>query len=170
MTRTQCLRRDDACVYAAQFHVEMAGTPETSRAIIGNFLRLAERQAAESANGPRSNPFGSRNAPFRLHRRRLHRARLFDPLTGRFISKDPLGFAAGDCGGEKQGKRLWRDGRAAAVRPLLAFRTNMDIVVGSFNRGLTPRPVEQGADTPRSPFPRLSRIWPRRGRCWLGAP
>ncbi|MCC7374825.1 MAG: hypothetical protein IT581_09225 [Verrucomicrobiales bacterium] len=40
-TRNQCLRYGDRPVYAAQFHIEMAGTPETSRAIMANFLRLA---------------------------------------------------------------------------------------------------------------------------------
>lgn len=42
LTKTQCLRRKDRYVYAAQFHIEMAGTPATSRAIMGNFLKLAE--------------------------------------------------------------------------------------------------------------------------------
>jgi hypothetical protein len=42
LTKTQCLRLKGRYVYAAQFHVEMAGTPETSRQIMGNFLRLAK--------------------------------------------------------------------------------------------------------------------------------
>ena len=44
-TRTinQCLRWGDRPIYAAQFHIEMAGTPETSRTILSNFLTLAER-------------------------------------------------------------------------------------------------------------------------------
>jgi hypothetical protein len=41
LTENQCLRLKDRYVYAAQFHVEMAGTPENSRTIMGNFLRLA---------------------------------------------------------------------------------------------------------------------------------
>lgn len=41
LTRTQCLRVKDRYIYAAQFHVEMAGTPESSRAVMKNFLRLA---------------------------------------------------------------------------------------------------------------------------------
>jgi GMP synthase-like glutamine amidotransferase len=40
-TQTQCLRRRDALIYAAQFHIEMEGTPEVSRRIMANFLELA---------------------------------------------------------------------------------------------------------------------------------
>lgn len=40
-TAHQCLRFGDRPVYAAQFHIEMAGTPESSRTIMANFLRLA---------------------------------------------------------------------------------------------------------------------------------
>jgi hypothetical protein len=39
-TKVQCLRLVDAPVYAAQFHIEMAGTPEASRRIMANFLEL----------------------------------------------------------------------------------------------------------------------------------
>ena len=42
-TKTQCLRLKDGCIYAAQFHIEMAGTTETSRQIAANFLALAKR-------------------------------------------------------------------------------------------------------------------------------
>jgi hypothetical protein len=41
-TKTQCLRMQDRYIYAAQFHIEMAGTPENSRQIMGNFLGLAK--------------------------------------------------------------------------------------------------------------------------------
>lgn len=41
-TKTQCLRMKDRYIYAAQFHVEMPGTPENSRRIMSNFLRLAK--------------------------------------------------------------------------------------------------------------------------------
>jgi hypothetical protein len=41
-TKVQCLRVKDAPIYAAQFHIEMDGTPETSRQIMGNFLRVAK--------------------------------------------------------------------------------------------------------------------------------
>ena len=41
LTKTQCIRRKDRYVYAAQFHIEMDGTPDSSRAIMGNFLKLA---------------------------------------------------------------------------------------------------------------------------------
>ena len=40
-TKTQCLRLRDRPIYAAQFHIEMAGTPEVSRQIMGNFLEQA---------------------------------------------------------------------------------------------------------------------------------
>jgi len=40
-TRTQCLRVRDRPIYAAQFHIEMAGTPETSRRIMTSFLEAA---------------------------------------------------------------------------------------------------------------------------------
>lgn len=41
LTKSQCLRVDGRPIYAAQFHIEMAGTPENSRTIMGNFLKLA---------------------------------------------------------------------------------------------------------------------------------
>ena len=41
LTKTQCLRVKDRPIYAAQFHIEMAGTPENSRTIMANFLKLA---------------------------------------------------------------------------------------------------------------------------------
>ncbi|MBN1418953.1 MAG: hypothetical protein JXP34_09265 [Planctomycetes bacterium] len=43
LTENQCLRVRDRYIYAAQFHIEMAGTPETSRTIMRNFLELARR-------------------------------------------------------------------------------------------------------------------------------
>jgi hypothetical protein len=42
LTENQCLRVGDRYIYAAQFHIEMAGTPENSRAIMANFLSLAK--------------------------------------------------------------------------------------------------------------------------------
>jgi len=42
-TKVQCLRLRERPIYAAQFHIEMAGTPESSQRIMGNFLRLAEK-------------------------------------------------------------------------------------------------------------------------------
>ena len=42
-TKVQCLRVKGAPIYAAQFHIEMDGTPETSRRIMSNFLRLAKQ-------------------------------------------------------------------------------------------------------------------------------
>ena len=44
-TKTQCLRLKDHVVYAAQFHIEMEGTPESSRTIMGNFLSMALRSS-----------------------------------------------------------------------------------------------------------------------------
>ena len=43
-TRTdmQCLRVKDRFIYAAQFHIEMKGTPQTSQRIMANFLDLAK--------------------------------------------------------------------------------------------------------------------------------
>ena len=42
-TATQCLRRKDRPIYAAQFHIEMEGPPESLRRIMGNFLEQAQR-------------------------------------------------------------------------------------------------------------------------------
>ena len=41
-TKSQCLRVKGRPIYAAQFHIEMAGTPEVSRRIAGNFLGIAK--------------------------------------------------------------------------------------------------------------------------------
>jgi hypothetical protein len=53
-----CLRVQDRYIYAAQFHIEMAGTPETSRRIMANFLKIAKtfggyNPAAQSVSPPR---------------------------------------------------------------------------------------------------------------------
>ena len=50
-TRTQCLRVKDRYVYAAQFHIEMAGAPATSRRVMSNFLRLAKAWGGYNPNG-----------------------------------------------------------------------------------------------------------------------
>ena len=42
LTKTQCLRLDAHPIYAAQFHIEMAGTPDNSRQIMSNFLSMAQ--------------------------------------------------------------------------------------------------------------------------------
>lgn len=42
LTKTQCLRLKGRPVYAAQFHIENAGAPATSRTIMTNFLRVAK--------------------------------------------------------------------------------------------------------------------------------
>jgi len=41
-TKMQCLRLNDHPIYAAQFHIEMAGTPEVSKQIMSNFLNVAK--------------------------------------------------------------------------------------------------------------------------------
>lgn len=41
-TKTQCLRLNGRPIYAAQFHIEMAGTPGASRQIMSNFLGLSD--------------------------------------------------------------------------------------------------------------------------------
>ena len=43
LTRVQCIKRRGAPIYAAQFHVEMKGTPESSYHIMRNFLAEVER-------------------------------------------------------------------------------------------------------------------------------
>lgn len=43
ITRIQCIKRAGAPIYAAQFHIEMPGTPESSRRIMQNFLAEVER-------------------------------------------------------------------------------------------------------------------------------
>jgi len=48
LTKVQCLKLRGSPIYAAQFHIEMTGTPETSRQIMRNFLDLAD-----AANGKR---------------------------------------------------------------------------------------------------------------------
>lgn len=50
-TKIQCLRVKDRCIYAAQFHIEMAGTPETSRRIMANFLELAKAWGGYNPKG-----------------------------------------------------------------------------------------------------------------------
>jgi hypothetical protein len=50
-TATQCLRLDGRSIYAAQFHIEMAGTPEVSKQIMKNFLELAKAWGGYNPNG-----------------------------------------------------------------------------------------------------------------------
>jgi hypothetical protein len=50
-TRTQCLRVKGRPIYAAQFHIEMAGTPEASRRIVANFLELAKSWGGYNSKG-----------------------------------------------------------------------------------------------------------------------
>jgi hypothetical protein len=46
-TRHQLLRAGDRPIYAAQFHIEMEGTPESAERLMVNFLREAERFNAD---------------------------------------------------------------------------------------------------------------------------
>lgn len=57
LTQTQCLRLTGHPIYAAQFHIEMAGTPEVSRRIMGNFLSEARawRGRVSSASSRKEN-------------------------------------------------------------------------------------------------------------------
>ncbi|MFO1500980.1 MAG: hypothetical protein U1G07_21755 [Verrucomicrobiota bacterium] len=50
-TKNQCLRLVGKCVYAAQFHIEMSGTPDVSRRIMGNFLSLAKQWRDQQIDG-----------------------------------------------------------------------------------------------------------------------
>jgi len=42
-SRIQCIRKLDTCIYAAQFHIELDGTPEISELIMTNFLNYAHK-------------------------------------------------------------------------------------------------------------------------------
>jgi len=50
-TENQCLRIADRYIYAAQFHIEMDGTPENSLRIMGNFLSLAKTWGGYNPKG-----------------------------------------------------------------------------------------------------------------------
>jgi hypothetical protein len=50
-TKTQCLRMNDRPIYAAQFHIEMDGTPESAKQIMGNFLALAKAWGGYNPRG-----------------------------------------------------------------------------------------------------------------------
>jgi hypothetical protein len=51
LTKTQCLRVKDRYIYAAQFHMEMEGTPDSSRAIMANFVQLAKEWGGYRIDG-----------------------------------------------------------------------------------------------------------------------
>jgi GMP synthase-like glutamine amidotransferase len=51
LTENQCLRVENRYIYAAQFHVEMAGAPESSRKIMANFLSLAKAWGGYNPDG-----------------------------------------------------------------------------------------------------------------------
>lgn len=58
-TENQCLRVQDRYIYAAQFHIELPGTPDNSRRIMSNFLSLAKQWGGYNPAGqpvPRPRP------------------------------------------------------------------------------------------------------------------
>ena len=62
-TVCQCLRVKDRYIYAAQFHIEMDGTPANSRKIMGNFLGLARQWGGYNPRGkaiPRPEPWAEK--------------------------------------------------------------------------------------------------------------
>jgi hypothetical protein len=58
-TVNQCLRVRDRYIYAAQFHIELPGTPENSRQIMSNFLSLAKQWGGYNPDGLPVPPPGS---------------------------------------------------------------------------------------------------------------
>jgi len=63
-TWMQCMKKRGTCIYAAQFHIELRGTPEVSRQVMSNFLATAKawsqehggkRYAGETAHAPATN-------------------------------------------------------------------------------------------------------------------
>ena len=51
MTKMQCMRIKDHCIYAAQFHIEKSGTPENSQKIMSNFLKQARKSGGYNPQG-----------------------------------------------------------------------------------------------------------------------
>jgi hypothetical protein len=51
LTENQCLRVADRFIYAAQFHMELPGTPEPSQRIMSNFLTAAKRWGGYNPQG-----------------------------------------------------------------------------------------------------------------------
>ncbi|MCS7306501.1 MAG: hypothetical protein NZ602_15500 [Thermoguttaceae bacterium] len=51
VTENQCIQVADRYIYAAQFHIERPGTPETSQKIMSNFLKAAKRWGGYNPNG-----------------------------------------------------------------------------------------------------------------------
>jgi hypothetical protein len=51
LTKNQCFRVKDRYIYGAQFHIEMEGTPESSRRIMTNFLALARQWGGYNPRG-----------------------------------------------------------------------------------------------------------------------
>jgi hypothetical protein len=59
LTKTQCVRLKGRPIYAAQFHIENAGAPDSSRTIMTNFLRMASEWNRLNDERTRSEPPGS---------------------------------------------------------------------------------------------------------------
>lgn len=55
-TANQLLRLNGRPIYAAQFHIEMTGTPESSKRLMTNFLRQARLWRARSVGSPVTSP------------------------------------------------------------------------------------------------------------------
>lgn len=55
-TVNQLLRLDGRPIYAAQFHIEIDGTPESSRVLMANFLREAQAWLGRTPQGPATAP------------------------------------------------------------------------------------------------------------------
>lgn len=55
-TANQLLRLNGRPIYAAQFHIEMTGTPESSKRLMSNFLHLARDWRARSIDGRATSP------------------------------------------------------------------------------------------------------------------
>ena len=50
-TKMQCMRVVDRPIYAAQFHIELDGTPDSSRQIMANFLAIAKKWGGYNEHG-----------------------------------------------------------------------------------------------------------------------
>jgi hypothetical protein len=50
-TKMQCWRMKDRYIYAAQFHIDMEGTPQSARQIMRNFLNLARNWGGYNPRG-----------------------------------------------------------------------------------------------------------------------
>ena len=89
-TKTQCLRLKDHLIYAAQFHIEMDGTPDSSRKIMSNFWTSAGAGTPTHRDGPQRP--ARVNEPILLTQDGSHAAMLrglhpFVPADGHFHAR-----------------------------------------------------------------------------------